>query len=124
MKASQPEPERGDVYICEFGPGRGSEQSGVRPAVVVERSTYSRLASKRQVLVAPASTSPHLARLDFCVPVSARGGTGLRRKSYVNVSHVYAVAKERLQKRIGRISDSKMEEIDAALRLIFDLEDE
>jgi len=124
VKVTPPEPERGDVYICEFGPERGSEQSGVRPAVVVERSTYARLASKRQVLVAPASTSPHLARLDFCVPVTARGGTGLRKNSYVNVSHVYSVAKERLQKRIGKIPDTKMKEIDSALKLIFDLEGE
>lgn len=122
MKPGRPQPERGDVYLCEFGPARGSEQAGTRPAVVVERTTYSRIASKLHVLVAPLSTSKSLARLAFCVAVAAEAGTGLKRKSFVNLSHIHAASKERLQRRLGRLTDATMAEIDDALRLIFDLE--
>jgi len=124
VKRRKTEPVRGDVYLCEFDPAVGSEQAGTRPAVIVERTTLSRLAAKRHVLLAPMTSNKKCARLPFCVAVAATAGTGLKRKSYVNVSHIHAFSKARLKRRLGKLSDSTMAEVDDALRLIFDLEDD
>ncbi len=40
MKITQQQPVRGEVYLCQFDPGRGSEQAGTRPAVIVERFAF------------------------------------------------------------------------------------
>ncbi|OQY41552.1 MAG: hypothetical protein B6240_15060 [Desulfobacteraceae bacterium 4572_87] len=41
MKVKQKQPVRGEVYLCQFDPARGSEQAGTRPAVIVERTAFS-----------------------------------------------------------------------------------
>jgi mRNA interferase MazF len=30
---------RGDIYLADLNPSRGSEQAGIRPVVVVQRET-------------------------------------------------------------------------------------
>ena len=50
MKIKQKQPVRGEVYLCQFDPARGSEQAGTRPAVIVERTAFSSVAAKRHVL--------------------------------------------------------------------------
>ena len=44
MKIKQKQPVRGEVYLCQFNPARGSEQAGTRPAVIVERTAFSSVA--------------------------------------------------------------------------------
>jgi mRNA-degrading endonuclease toxin of MazEF toxin-antitoxin module len=58
MKINKKQPVRGDVYLCQFDPARGSEQAGVQPAVFVERTAFSSVAAKRHVLVAAITTNP------------------------------------------------------------------
>lgn len=114
-------PRRGEVYLCDFRPARGSEQGGVRPAVIVERDAFAIVPAKRHVLVAAVTTSSRGQKLPFCVPLPAGRESGLARDSWLNASHVHAFAKERLQKRLGALSQEEMARVDEALRLVFDL---
>jgi mRNA-degrading endonuclease toxin of MazEF toxin-antitoxin module len=50
MKVKQKQPVRGEVYLCQFDPARGSEKAVTRPAVIVERTAFSSVAAKRQML--------------------------------------------------------------------------
>ena len=120
MPARQ-EPVRGEVYLCDFGPTRGSEQAGARPALVVERSTLASVPQKRHVLVAAITSNPRCERLPFCVAAGPGKGSGLRKASWVNASHVHAFSKDRLERRLGRLSREVMREVDRALRLVLDL---
>ena len=115
------EPTRGEVYLCEFDPARGSEQGGTRPAIVVERTAFASVAAKGHVLVAAITTNPKCQRLPFCVGLEPGRGTGLRKKSYVNASHIHAFSKKRLRKRLGRLTSDAMADVDRALRLMLDL---
>ena len=115
------EPIRGEVYLCEFDPARGSEQGGTRPAVIVERTAFASVTAKGHVLVAAITTNPKCQRLPFCVGLEAGKGTGLRKRSYVNASHIHAFSKDRLRKRLGRLTSDAMAEVDHALRLMLDL---
>jgi mRNA-degrading endonuclease toxin of MazEF toxin-antitoxin module len=58
MKVKQKQPVRGEVYLCQFDPARGSEKAVTRPAVIVERTAFSSVAAKRHVLVAAFTTNP------------------------------------------------------------------
>ena len=62
---------RGDVYTCRFDPIEGSEQGGVRPAVIVSRSTLN--AVRRTVVVVPI-TSNLSRRASFHVALPAGEG--------------------------------------------------
>ena len=115
------EPRRGEVYLCQFDPARGSEQAGTRPAVIVERTAFASVGAKRHVLVAAVTSNPKCARLPFCVEVGPGQGTGLRARSYVNASHIHAFSKDRLRKRLGMLGTTAIAEVDHALRLMLDL---
>ncbi len=121
MKAKQKQPVRGEVYLCQFDPARGSEQAGTRPAVIVERAAFSSVAAKRHVLVAAITTNPRCERLPFCVKLEAGKENGLKKTSYLNTSHIHAFSKIRLLKKMGKLTTGKMAEMDRALRLILDL---
>ncbi|NQU15503.1 MAG: type II toxin-antitoxin system PemK/MazF family toxin [Desulfobacteraceae bacterium] len=121
MKSKPKQPVRGEVYLCQFDPARGSEQAGTRPAVIVERTAFSSVAAKRHVLVAAITSNPKCERLPFCVALEAGKGTGLKTTSYVNTSHIHAFSKDRLLKKMGRLTSGKMAEMDRALRQMLDL---
>lgn len=121
MTGKGPEPVRGEVYLCEFDPARGSEQAGTRPAAIIERTAFASVRTKRHVLVAAFSTSPRCERLPFCVAVEPGGGTGLRVRSYLNASHLHAFSKDRLIKKLGKLSDDTLLSVDEALRLMLNL---
>ena len=121
MKIKQKQPVRGEVYLCQFDHARGSEQAGTRPAVVVERTAFSTVAAKRHVLVAAFTTNPKCERLPFCVRLEARKGNGLKTTSYLNTSHTHAFSKDRLLKKMGKLTSGEIAEMDRALRQMLDL---
>jgi len=121
MSVRKQEPARGEVYLCQFDPARGSEQAGTRPAVIVERKAFSSVAAKRHVLVAVISTSPECERLPFCIRLEAGKASGLKTTSYLDTSHLHAFSKDRLLKKVGRLTAAETTEMNRALRLILDL---
>jgi mRNA interferase MazF len=121
MKINQKQPVRGEVYLCQFDPDRGSEQAGTRPDVIVARTAFSSVAAKRPVLVAAITTNPKCERLPFCVRLEAGKGKGLETTSYLNTSHIHAFSKDRLLKKLGKLSSEEIEEMERALRQIIDL---
>jgi mRNA interferase MazF len=121
MKIKLNQPIRGEVYLCQFDPARGSEQADTRPAVIVERTAFSSVAAKRHVLVAAITTNPKCERLPFCVRLEAGTGNGLKTTSYLNPSHMHAFSKDRLLKKMGKLTTGEIAEIDLALRQILDL---
>ena len=121
MKIKQKQPVRGEVYLCQFDPARGSEQAGTRPAVIVERTAFSSVAAKRHVLVAAFTTTPKCERLPFCVRLEAGKENGLKTTSYLNTSHIHAFSKDRLLKKMGKLTSGEIAEMDLALRQMLDL---
>ena len=121
MKIKQKQPVRGEVYLCQFDPARGSEQAGTRPAVIVERTAFSSVAAKRHVLVAAITTNPKCERLPFCVRLEPGKSNGLKSKSYLNTSHIHAFSKDRLLKKIGKLTTGEITKMDRALKQMLDL---
>ena len=121
MKIKQKQPVRGEVYLCQFDPAPGSEQAGTRPAVIVERTAFSSVAVKRHVLVAAITTNAKCERLPFCVRLEAGKRNGLKTTSYLNTSHIHAFSKDRLLKKMGKLTSGEMAEMDRALRQMLDL---
>jgi len=121
MRIKQKQPVRGELYLCQFDPARGSEQAGTRPALIVERTAFSSVAAKRHVLVAAITANPKCERLPFCVRLEAGKSNGLKTTSYLNTSHIHAFSKDRLLKKMGKLTSKEMEEMDRALRQMLDL---
>lgn len=106
-------PRRGEVYWVDFDPGRGSEQRGTRPGLVVQNNTGNAY-SPTTVIVA-ISSAPLAKPYPFTVALAA-GEAGLTRASFVNCSQLLTVSLDRLGMRLGSLSAERMTQVAAALR--------
>ncbi|MDT3397145.1 type II toxin-antitoxin system PemK/MazF family toxin [Streptomyces sp. B1866] len=109
---------RGDIYLIDFDPVRGSEASKARPAAIVSNDSANRSAARygRGVLTVVPITSNTDRVFPFQVLLDAVS-CGLDRDSKAQAEQVRAVAVERLLHRIGAIPPERMALLDAALRL-------
>jgi len=110
---------RGDIHWVEWSPGRGSEQTGRRPALVVQTDRANSHPDYPNTVVVALSTRGR--NVPFQVPVTPSVSNGLSSPSYVKCEQLYTLDKERLERRIGRLNDSEMQRVDAALRRVLDL---
>jgi len=104
---------RGEIYWVDWNPGRGSEQVGKRPALVIQNDTGNQFSTT--TIVAAVSTAP-VKPYPFVVRITAAEG-GLPRDSTVNLAVILTVALTRLVDKCGELSVQKMLEVDEAIKM-------
>jgi len=104
--------KRGEVWMVNFNPGRGSEQQGIRPGLIIQNDIGNQFAST--TIIAAITTT--LKKYPVTVLIE-EGKAGLTKNSMVNLSQIFTVDKRRLIKRLGKLEENKIEEVDEALRL-------
>ena len=105
-------PKRGEIWLVNWNPSRGSEQAGRRPALVIQNDIGNQKAPT--TIVAAISTGVKLYPMNVLVEPPEGGLEG---PSIVKTSQILTVAKERLEKRLGRLDPGKMESVDRAIKL-------
>jgi mRNA interferase MazF len=110
--------KRGDVFLLNFDPTVGAEARKTRPAVVVSNDTNN--AHSPIVSISPITSN--VSRVyTFEVEIPAQTG-GLDLLSKVMVNQTRAVDKTRLIKKLGRLPQIVMKEVDRALKLHYELD--
>lgn len=112
-----PLPRRGEIWLVDFHPSRGSEQAGRRPALVVQNDHGNRNPRYPNTIVLAMSTAGKPVPLH--VRVEPGGGTGLRAVSFVKCEQVLTISKSRLlgTRALGRLPPTGMRRVNTALRL-------
>lgn len=103
---------RGEIWMVNFSPGRGSEQRGARPALVIQNDIGNRHAAT--TIVAAVTTTIKKYPVTVVIP---RGEGGLKEASMVNLAQILTIDKKRLMKLIGFLDKERMEEIDDAIEV-------
>ncbi len=106
-------PRRGEVWWAALDPTIGSAIAKTQPYVVITRDLINE--HRRTVVVVPLSSSPS-AHPPIRVAVDCGG-----RPAVAVVDQIRAIAKERLQTRIGVLAEPEMEALGDALQQILDL---
>ncbi len=104
--------KRGEIYWVDWSPGRGSEQSGLRPALVIQNDTgnkYSPTTIVASISTASERPYPFLVRL-----IAAE--SGLKRDSAVNLSQILTIDQTCLGDKCGKLDPAKMVEVDEAIK--------
>ena len=109
---------RGEVWLVDLNPSRGSEQSGIRPAIVVQRETLERVTVT--TLIVPLTTNLRRLKVPGCILIPAGEG-GLTQDSVALCYQMAVVDRQRLIRRLGRVSASRLAEVDRALKYTLDL---
>ena len=98
--------------MVNFSPGRGSEQEGTRPALVIQNDVGNRYAATTIV----AAVTSTIRIYPVTVPLR-KGEGGLRRSSMVNLAQVLTVDRARLQRRVGVLSAERIALVNAAIQV-------
>jgi mRNA interferase MazF len=105
--------KRGEIYDVDWNPGRGSEQAGTRPSLVVQTNVANGVAAYPVTIVLGVSSKlkgyPSMVRIEPS-PVN-----GLNTPSEVNTGQVLTIDKRRLGKRWGSLSLDDMRKVEATL---------
>lgn len=114
--ADEPTIQRGDIYWIAPDDSRGPAPNYSHPHVVVQDDVFNR---SRITTVVVVALTTNLTKANEPGNVLLEPGEGgLPKQSAVVVSQISSVEKARLGKRIGALSDERVEEILAGLRFI------
>lgn len=110
---------RGEVYDVNLEPVQGSEQGGTRPAIIVSNDSIN--ASSQVVLVVPCTTYRPTSRIYRTQVLIIAPDGGFDRDSIALGEQVRAIAKTRLLRKRGILSESTLVELDRALSIALNL---
>lgn len=113
-----PIPRRGEVWKVNFSPSRGSEQRGIRPALVIQNDVGNQYAATTIV----AAITSTIKIYPVTVPLR-KGDGGLKQPSMVNLAQILTIDKSRLRRRVGTLSPELIEMVNAAIKVSFDILD-
>jgi mRNA interferase MazF len=107
---------RGEIWYADLDPTQGSEQSGVRPVLVVQNDAVNRYTST--ILSVPLTTNLSRASLPTCIWIPAGDG-GLASDSVALCHQTRALDVRRLTERLGSLSPEVMRSVTAVLAFSF-----
>ena len=114
-----PSPRRGEIWDVNWSPGRGAEQQGTRPALVIQNDRGN--ASSNYPLTIVASMSRTERELPLHVRITPSEENGLTDYTDVKCEQVMTIEKSRLLRRRGSISNEELARVDTALKLSLNL---
>jgi mRNA interferase MazF len=103
--------KRGEIYWVDWGKGKGSEQSGMRPALIIQNDIGNEVSPN--TIVASLTTAPNKS-YPFLVHFKAKEG-GLPEDSTVDLASIVTISKTRLGEKCGQLSKDKMMEVNTAI---------
>lgn len=114
-----PKPERGEIWLVDWSPGRGSEQTGRRPALIVQTDPANHNLRYPNTIVVTISTKGR--NVPSHVRVEPTAENGLNTPSFIKCEQLLTISKERLEKRLGRLNPADTERVATALRIMLEL---
>jgi mRNA interferase MazF len=113
--AGVPNPRRGEIWDVNWSPGRGAEQQGTRPALVIQNDRGNTSSSYPLTIVAAMSRTER--ELPLHIRITPNAQNGLTDFTDVKSEQIMTIEKSRLIKRRGNISADEMLRVDQAIRV-------
>ena len=107
------DPRRGEIWWVRLDPTLGSEITKTRPCIILSANVFNRL--RRTVIVIPLSTSPQPSA-PLLVRVWCEG-----REVLAVTDQIRAIAKQRLDRRLGEVSSEDLEAVEEGVREVLEL---
>ena len=109
---------RGDIYLANLNPFRGSEQGGTRPVLVLQNNAGNFYAPT--LIIAPITSQLHKLHQPTHFLIRREGG--LYRDSMVELEQIRTIDKSRVEFYIGKISTDTMKKIDDVITVSLGME--
>lgn len=102
-----------ELWYVDWNPSRGSEQSGIRPGLVIQNDLANQNNKYPNTIVIAVSTKGK--PVSFHIEVKPSLFNGLTEVSYIKCEQVMTISKERLLNKIGILENEYKIQIDKAL---------
>ena len=109
---------RGEIYYVDWSPSRGSEQTGVRPALVIQNDVGNRFSP---TTIVAAISSHQRQSYPFQVAVLAEE-SGLPQDSIIKCEQIQTIDQARLGQLVGMLGPELIGEVNLALHRSLGLE--
>jgi mRNA interferase MazF len=103
---------RGEIWLANLNPIRGSEQAGTRPVLIFQNDRINRFTST--FLSIPLTTNLRRASLPSCVPIS-QGEGGLTKDSVALCHQLRVLDGARLLKKLGSVGSQTLASVESAV---------
>ncbi len=100
--------------MVDLNPTRGREQAGMRAALVLSVDKFNH-GPADLVIVVPVTTTNRRIPTHVLVPA---GEAGLTADSYIKCEDLRSLSKDRLVRRMGAVSSSRIESVQKYVRLL------
>lgn len=111
---------RGDIYLANLNPFKGSEQGGKRPVIIIQNDVGN-LHSPTVIVTAVTSGFFKKRVLPTHVPLD---NAELEKNSLALLEQIRSIDKSRLIEKLGRVTDQNMKEIEQAINISLALKNE
>ncbi|MAH07863.1 growth inhibitor PemK [Candidatus Pacearchaeota archaeon] len=108
-------PKRGEIWLIDWHPARGSEQAGFRPSLVLQSDMGNSNDSYHNTIVVGVTTKGK--DIPFHVLIESNSENGLYEKSFVKCEQILTVSKKRLVKRIGKVNNEVLDKVEVGVKL-------
>lgn len=111
--------KRGDIIIADFEPVVGSEQGGIRPALVIQNDIHNKYSPV--TIVASITSKKFTKNFPTNVFVSKKDSR-LLKDSTIMLNQIRTIDKLRIKKRVSRLNPYLMFQVDLAMKISLGLE--
>lgn len=110
----------GDIFMLDWSPGRGSEQIGLRPALIVQNNALNSNPRYPNTIVVTVSKHGRPVPTHVEIPQNAENGLW-EPLSYAKCEQLFTVDKARLQRKVGKITTVQFAAVSRALKRVLSL---
>lgn len=111
---------RGDIYYADLSPVIGSEQSGIRPVLIIQNDIGNKFSP---TIIAIAITSKQKSKLPTHIEIEGLK-YGLDKDSVILAEQIRTLDKKRLKTKVGTLDNDTMEKVKRALEISFGIRGE
>jgi mRNA interferase MazF len=104
-----------EIYLADLNPTKGKEQKGKRPVVLISGNTMNK--NLGIFIICPISSK--IKNYAGCVKLEKNKINNLSENSEIITFQIRTIAKERMIKKIGEITDMELKEIFYSLNEVF-----
>jgi len=112
---NEPVIRRGQIWLVDWSPGRGSEQVGKRPALIIQTNAANSNLRYPNTIVLTLSTMG--LPVATHIPIEPDASNGLREKSWVKCEQILTISKQRLHQKWGSLSSVDLSRVEAAVKV-------
>lgn len=101
--------KRGEIWLANLDPTKGSEQAGTRPVIIFQNDIVSQFSTTTVTI--PLTTNMRRASLPICLMIK-QGDGGLLQDSVALCFQLRVLDKTRLIKRLGKLNLKTITELE------------